>query len=452
MAHDTSVISRINALLGEVGNGQTKRASEMSTSGSASKDPGGYQGASSHPSARVDAMTQSSPMGARAKENEKDVKEDHPGGGVDNTSPESGGDQDSHQFNIGTVQSATGEQPSVEDDYKGDKEDPGTSHPANADDVGEKYSSMKFRPLLKLAFDKMNGVVADIANGNHISYYQQVTSKQAAQNGHAQNGQQKQAAQNGQLQIDEAGLAANAGYELADHVLRQESVEKQAAAQQVIEQTIRDAEHDADLVGEFLHKYAGHRQKLHKRAMDPAAGAEGEDHIPPEMVAAMSGGGGDPSGGGDPAAGGGDPAAVMGGGDPAGAMGGGDPAGGAGGDHEAAINELFNALAQMGIPPEEILAAAQQAQGGGGGGEGSGEGGDEGGAKMGSHLSPLARHMAGRLSQNKEAAAELAQLTYATCAMMKAGRARIRRVEPNTKEAKERSEIVAYIKEVCGLR
>src|SRR5262245_4417272 len=131
------LISRINALLAEVDGEAVKSASEMGTSGQGTKDPGGYQGKSSHPSADADPSTQSAPMGSRAKENESDVKEDHPGSGVDHVSP-GGADEDKVMPNIGTRQSSTGEEPSVEDDYKGSKEDPGTSHPANAEDIGEK--------------------------------------------------------------------------------------------------------------------------------------------------------------------------------------------------------------------------------------------------------------------------------------------------------------------------
>lgn len=447
--NDTSLISRINALLGEVDSVKqaavNKQASEMSTSGSGGKDPGGYQGASTHPSAKADNMTQSAPLGFRARENEEDVKKDHPGAGVDHTSPGSGGDQDSHQYNIGTVQSSTGEQPSVEDDYKGDKDDPGTTHPANADEVGEKYASMPLRPLLKLAFDKMNSVLADIANGNHLTYYRNVLG----------NLQQKQAGVASNGHTSEAALAARAGYEVADNVLSQDYVEKVAAAQAIIAQTIQDGETDADNVGQFLQMFRGHKQAalqaLHKRAMDPAAGAEGEDHIPPELAASGAAPpGGAPGGGppgmppGMPPGGGPDMGAPPGG--PPGMSpdgGGGAPEGGAG-DHEAAINELFNALAQMGIPPEELLAAAQHGSGGGGGGEA--------GAKAAAQLTPLARHMSSSLSRNRDTAVQIYKLAHDCCSLMVNGRVRVRRVEPGTKEAQERAEIIDYIKDVCGLR
>ena len=63
---DTSVLSRISSLIAEidgdgtekvaVANGRTKRAeTELGLSGSAKKDPGGYTGGSSHPSAKVDS-------------------------------------------------------------------------------------------------------------------------------------------------------------------------------------------------------------------------------------------------------------------------------------------------------------------------------------------------------------------------------------------------------------
>jgi hypothetical protein len=308
---DTSLISRINSLLGEVG-GNTKSASEMGMSGQGTKDPGGYSGPSTHPSARNATHTEPAPLGSRAKENESDVKEDHPGGGVDNVSPNSGGTQDDKQYSIGTKQTATGEDPSVEDNYKGTKEDPGTTHPANAEEVGDKYASMQIRPLLKLAFDKMNGVLADIANGNHIAYYNGVIQKQAA----AQNPQaprQTLPAPNGTAN-GAATLAATAGYELADHAIKQAAAEKEAA-QKVVARLIREAEEDADFVGDYHTKYAKHRGGQFKRAMDPAAATDGEDHamaggMPPGMEGGMPpgmGGGAPPEGGLPPEMGGGAP-------------------------------------------------------------------------------------------------------------------------------------------------
>lgn len=117
----------------------------------AEKDPGGQEGGSDHPSAHVDNGTITAPEGARAAENTKDVKNDVPAS-VD-AAPEGVGDgkQDSVQLNIGTQQSATGEDPSSETaSVNARLPDPGgyeggTSHPANLDNssVSQKYSSVR---------------------------------------------------------------------------------------------------------------------------------------------------------------------------------------------------------------------------------------------------------------------------------------------------------------------
>ena len=223
-----SVFGRINSLIAEIG-GTEKRASdtELGLTGQGKKDPGGYQGASTHPSARAVSNVEKTPLGSRAAENTKDVKEDHPGGGVDNTDPKSGGDQDDKQYNIGTTQSATGEDASVEDHYRaGGKDDKrqgdrgGTEGPFNAEEIGEKYSSLRFTQITKLAYDKMNNVLADIANGAHIKEVMEM-------------------AQNGFQQFSPKTAAA-AGYELAGQAGRQEDLQtKQAAIQATVEQTIQ---------------------------------------------------------------------------------------------------------------------------------------------------------------------------------------------------------------------
>ena len=80
--------------------------------------------------------------GARASEYEADVKKQQGATAVDNT-PEMSqeGRQDEVQLNLNTNAKATGEDPAAEKDYKGDKDDPGTAHPAKTTD-GEKYSSV----------------------------------------------------------------------------------------------------------------------------------------------------------------------------------------------------------------------------------------------------------------------------------------------------------------------
>jgi hypothetical protein len=71
------------------------------------------------------------------------LKKDVPGQAVDETDPKAAAIKTISNSTSVQNKSATGEDPSVEDDYKGDKDDPGTEHPADAESVGEKYSSMQ---------------------------------------------------------------------------------------------------------------------------------------------------------------------------------------------------------------------------------------------------------------------------------------------------------------------
>lgn len=405
-APETSVLGRITSLIEEIDGEKrasapararhAKKASEMETSGEGGKDPGGYRrfggGPTTHPSGKADAGTQSAPLGARARENEEDVQKDIPAS-VDATSLNSGGDQDSRQYNIGTNQSATGEDPKVEDHYKGNKEDPGTSSPANADDIGEKYSSMQFEDLCKLAFDKMEGVLADLARSLEMDGYPQY-SKQAA----------------------DQQLAQQAGYELASHDYE---TEKLAFVQAMTEQHILDACIDADLVGEYLNKYAAVRQQQVqdqvKQAIDPAVAAaaggeiggnptDGEGGIPIEAVMAAEG------------------APEVAGAVP-------EVGDGGGGDADDAVNELANALLELGISPEQLIAALQQ-------------GGDEGGRE--------GKAAAARISQ--EDAFALAKMAEAVKIHQRSGKMRIKEANPGSRARQDRDEVKAYIREVCGIR
>ena len=81
------------------------------------KDPGGHDGPSSHPSADVDDSLDDASEGARSAENSSDVKADVGGKDIDSTPEASPGDGDDNQPNLGLQQSATGEDPAVEDDF-----------------------------------------------------------------------------------------------------------------------------------------------------------------------------------------------------------------------------------------------------------------------------------------------------------------------------------------------
>jgi hypothetical protein len=415
----SSLIEEINGVKSAAAKGYTKRATELGLSGDGTKDPGGYMGKSTHPSARAASNTHKTPLGSRAHENEADVKHDHPGAGVDNTDPHSGGSQDDKQYNIGTHQSATGEDPEVEDDYKGWKEDRregdrgGTHHPADAEDIGEKYSSYRAKDLTKMAWSRMNELLADVANG--VAYDANPAQAQP------------------QSQYYNTPAASDS--------------EKTAAAQAIIEQTILDAQINADLVGEFLTKYAENYTALLKSAAGEMGGEMEGEGPPPEGPPPE----GDMGHGDDMFGGGGEGDMPSG---HEGMTGEGAPEGHEGGGE--GLDEMINALLQMGMTPEDIEQALQAHMHGGGGEHGEPDG-DEG---MGGGMPPDAGGAipaglgkAGSYYRRGLDDAQLVMLKAAGMAKQKlrSGNWNARPVTPGTKQAQERNEMQRYILEVCGL-
>jgi hypothetical protein len=158
-----SLFDQLNALAAEIAQSPVKTAAEKSA-GPVPSDPGGYQGASSHPTTSADNGVQNASTGARASEYEADIKKQQGALAVDNT-PEMSqeGRQDEVQTNIGLSAKATGEDPSNEKDFKGDKDDPGTSSPVKAND-GEKYSSVTFKEARERAGTLGNDILANLIN------------------------------------------------------------------------------------------------------------------------------------------------------------------------------------------------------------------------------------------------------------------------------------------------
>ena len=300
----------------------------------AAQDPGGYSGKSSHPSAKQtgrDANLQAPVEGDRSAENESDVEEDVPNNV--NTTPGNTGTQEQVQLGQGVRADETGVNvPHV----KGDKEDPGTSHPATADD-GEKYGSYAGRPfseLYKTAGTLANTILASIA-AQAVHVPQESTS--AATNYSASG-------------PDETVKAAEAGYRLADLLAGQPSEEqiKVANAVAAVEQTIWDAFRAADLVADFQRNYIATKQAQAaaaaaysaKRAADESdiySGSEGESK--PQDDDADDDDGGDESS---------DEGDVLD-----------DIGGGGGSDQEATIEQLLQALLAMGVTPDMLLQSAQ---------------------------------------------------------------------------------------------
>lgn len=430
MKADSMVLGRIQSLLAEYDGEQkvagSKAATELGLTGSGAKDPGGKDGPTTHPVGKLDGNSGAAVLGSRGKENEKDLEEAY-AAGVDNTKPGAGGSQDDKQYNIGTVQSATGEDHKTERHFKGTKDDGTTEHPADASEMGEKYSSMQYPALVKLAFSKMNDTLALLASGTELVAKTATASK-----------------------ASEAKLAAAAGYELADALVDGVGSDKKASAVGVFEAIIREAQDDADAVGSLMREYRDLRAKaaageLPPQGIDPAmaggavsadgagggpeagppggpAGGEGGG-MPPDLAGMMGGGGGH------------EPDGDEGGAMPPGAEGG---EGAGGGEHEAAINELFNALIEMGTPPEKLIAAAQAAAGG------------AGGAKAASQLDESTRAMAFCLSKNASEIAPIHNMANWVVQLRGAGRAQIK--EAVGVKRQERDEIKAYLREQCGIR
>lgn len=388
-----SLFAQLNALAEEISQSAVKTAAEKQA-GPTPADPGGYQGASSHPTTSVDNNVQKAEEGARASEYEADIKKQQGALAVDNT-PEMSqeGRQNEVQLNIGTNAKPTGEDPAAEKDYKGTKDDPGTSHPAKTND-GEKYSSISFKEARNHCSNLGNDILANLINfgTNKLTKQSEMPAalaealhekKESPAEEKAEHKDENKGELKGdqhKLDVDNDGkiegsdlkalregkeAAFKAGYELAAK-LGLDKAAAEASVREVCANTLREADEMADLfIGFVSAKTAG---------ADPTdEAAEGEDHSAPGDADSGAGGAPDDLAGMMGGAGGADPAAAM---DPA-------AAGGAPSEDEA-VQELAMALQELGIPPEALLEAVSQ---GGAGGDPAGAAGpaaDAGVPKMAS--------------------------------------------------------------------
>lgn len=329
------LFDKLRKLASEINGQPTKRAAER----------GATEETSTHPSADGDNNTMPAVEGARSAENVSDIKEQEGPAGVDATAAAvPGTQQDKVMPNIGMSQSATGEAPEIEDKYKGEKDDPGTTHPATAE-MGEKYAKLTFQQKVAQFNRLANEALAEVAVG--------MVQKRAEEDedddddddkeegkGELTGGQHKlDVNNNGKIEgSDLAALRAGkeaafaAGYEAA---ARAGLTQKQASehVQTVLHNTMADAMRTADLVGNYLHAFA-------KQAAYEAEGGGGEGDA---GMAEMAAAGGEMPGGGMP---------------------GGAPEGGED-EGEEALAEFVAALDEMGITPEEFVAAVQAGEGGG---------------------------------------------------------------------------------------
>jgi hypothetical protein len=360
-----SLFAQLNALAEEISQSAVKTAAEKQA-GPTPSDPGGYQGASSHPTTSVDNNVQKAEEGARASEYETDIKKQQGALAVDNT-PEMSqeGRQNEVQLNINTNAKPTGEDPAVEKDYKGTKDDPGTAHPAKTND-GEKYSSVSFKEARNHCGALGNDILANLINfgTNKLTKQSEMPAALAeALHEKKESPAEEKAEHKGELKGDQHKLdvdndgkiegsdlkdlregkeaAFKAGYELAAK-LGIEKAAAEASVREVCANTLREADEMADL---FIGFVSGKQA-----AADPMEeAAEGEDHSAP----------GDAASGAAP---GGDLGAMMGAGGegaaPAPEAAGLD-AGGAPSEDEA-VQELAMALEELGIPPEALIDALSQ--------------------------------------------------------------------------------------------
>jgi len=307
-----------------------KRAAEANT------EPGSVGGPTEHPVKDVDDSTEDAQEGARSAENSKDVKADLGAASVeskkaaarrarkwaDDGKSEGGavnppGTAEQDQLQIGTKKAPTGQDSSVETaSVKAEKDDTETSHPAstaNSSLDGNKYAEMSTSQLAKVAADLGNQLLAQLANSINHSEPKVAESKEAAD------------------------LAGQAGWELAG--LLSGNFDKQAAdtlVQSTLETIIKTAADDAEKVAGF---WASYNAELRKRAEhDEAAAGPGAAGVPDEaaLMAAMAGSEGAPEGGMPPGA-----------------------EGGGGED----IEQLAALLDQLGISPEELVAALSEGGG-----------------------------------------------------------------------------------------
>jgi hypothetical protein len=339
-------------------------------------EPGSVGGETSHPVKNIDDQLQNAAEGARSSENSSDVKKQIPLN-VDSAS-EKGPDQESQQFNIGVTSTETGNDEANEQNYKDKKDDPGTDHPASVDD-NEKYGSMKFEELKKLSEKKANDILATIAAaGQKVAGASPATPVKTPTT-------PAKTTPAPQVQKAAVAQAAAAGYQAATAAGVNGDEQEKQAVQAAVEGTIRDALAAAVMTGNYLVEFQ--KQAVNKRAADEedsGSSSSDSDSGSKSESKSDSGGGGDEGGGGGGGGGGDeggglglDPSAL---GAMAGGGGGGDPmaGGGGGGGQEEAVNQLLMALMEMGVTPDEIMAALQGSGGGGGGDPlaGAGGGGD----------------------------------------------------------------------------
>lgn len=230
-------------------------------------------GKTTFPQESVDDGTTEATSGSHAAENTAYVKKTVPGTPIDSAPDAKASDpkQDDLQPQIRVTQSTTGTDPSTEDNYKDKKYDPGTDHPARADN-GEKYAGWNFDRLVTQLEKVGNGLLADL----HV--------------------EAKQATATSRGPATAKGAAA-AGYSAATAA----GIGDEERARLTLESTVKEAFHMADLIAAYCQiKYAEEEEE--RREHELPRDVESHDGPPDEGVPMPPDAGVPPAGGGDPMA------------------------------------------------------------------------------------------------------------------------------------------------------
>lgn len=344
----SSSFSALEAFLADI--------SELTKSADNKTEPGNYDDGSAHPTAKIDSGTYESSEGERAREHDEDARKENQVADLPGVDTSPGPTLDEAATTVRTNPSFVGEDPSVEDNYDTKQEDPGTSHPAEfGSTTSEKVSSLADDELLEKMSELSNAILADIA----MSAPRQSHSKSASRQEIAAAAAQAAAMANGQSSNqDEAQVKAAllAGYQAANQIIdlaeKQASEEKSGQldeAQQLIYDALLEADEMAEKTAAALNTYFS---ELNKAAMhgeeneDEEGMASGTEHdegaegvaSSPEEAANMVGEEMSLDDILDSAAASGD-----------------EPV-----DEEEALNELASAMMEMGVSPEELVAAAEE--------------------------------------------------------------------------------------------
>lgn len=351
-----STFAKLAALTEELGARKPKMAADAA-------DPADHKG----PTAGLDNHTKAIPHTEADTKNEEALEADQGAHSVDNASEAQTGGGDRGDLNIGMQASTAGHAPEIEKNLETHQKDPGTSMGASTEN----------KELTKQSFAQQRDRVTDLCNEVLTGIWNSLSSAKTAEAAPAPATPTTPAAQPEAKPVDtfEAKLAAakaavqtpapaapttpfGEGYELAAQLGLATKEAAEAVVQNAIEDTLRSAIDQADLVGNYVTALVKKAADEESEGGESDEGGEEPPKEPKEESSSGEGGGGGessgpPSGGSDSAAAGGPPM----GGPP---MGGPPPgAGGMGGSPsvEELIMALLSALTEQGMAPGDLDGA-----------------------------------------------------------------------------------------------